>query len=106
MGWWQTRKARKNLEKIGLDKTYLKGVEKELKQGVKQAEIIRDELRKQESPEYHRLIETINQIVDGKAPLDQKKTISIRLVEQSPSLSEWERHDLLEQVHSLYGAPK
>jgi hypothetical protein len=105
MSWWQTRKARKNLEKIGLDKTYLKGIEKELKEGVKQAEAVRDELRKQESPEYIRLVETLNQIVAGNAPTDQKKLISIKLVEQA-RLSDWEKHDLLEQVEGLYSASK
>lgn len=35
MGWLEARKARKELEKMGLDKTYLKNIGKELRQGEK-----------------------------------------------------------------------
>lgn len=100
MGWWQERKARKNVERM-LGKEYTDQMITELKAGRKQAEMIRDELRKKESKRYIKLIDTINQIAEGSAPAAQKKQISIRLVEGA-GLSDWERQDLLDQLNNIY----
>ena len=101
MGWLQERKARKALEKLGMDKTYLKQMGKELKQGHKDLIKQRDELRKLESPTYDKLIKQIGKIFDIEAPVDKKKRISIKLV-QDATLSEYERNALLELIESIY----
>lgn len=99
--WWQKRKARKKLEKLNIPGLDINELTQELEQGYKQAKQMRNELRKLESPTYHRLIDTINQIVEGTAPRDQKKLISIKLIERA-DLSEYERNDLLQQIEYIY----
>lgn len=74
----------------------------ELGQGLRQAKKMRDDMRKLESPEYDKMIETLNHIVDGTASVEQKKLISAKLVEQS-ALTDYEKQDLLGEVERLYG---
>lgn len=102
MSWWQERKARKALEKLGMDKNYLKQIGKEIKWGTKELEQQRDDLRKLESPTYHKLIKEINLIIDRDAPIEQKKSVSIKLINNAV-LSNYERNDLLKQIESIYG---
>lgn len=100
---WREYRAKKKLIKIvGKDKA-LPMID-ELKEGYKQAEKLRDDLRKLESPEYDKMIGTLNHIVDGTAPVEQKKLISIKLVEQS-TLTDYEKQDLLGELERLYDAP-
>lgn len=99
--WWQKRQARKKLEKLNIPGLHVNELTQELEQGYKQTKQIRNELRKLESPTYHRLIGTINQIIEGTAPLNQKKLISIKLVECA-DLSEYEKNDLLQQIEYIY----
>lgn len=81
MSWWQTKKARKTLKKAGMDKTYLKDVEKELREGESAAREMRDILRIIESnPRAMKTLQTITQISEGSAPDKQKLDISISLV--------------------------
>lgn len=98
MSWWQARKARKDLEKMGLDKDYLKGVTAELKN----ADKLRNEIRKQESPAYVKLIAKINDITYKPIPARQRYEMSHDLICQA-GLSDWELHDLLAQINSIYG---
>jgi hypothetical protein len=98
MSWWQARKARKDLEKMGLDKDYLKQMGAELSQAKK----LHNELRKQESPTYVRLIAKINDLTYEPVPSRQRYEMSLDLVRQA-SLSDWERNDLLTQIDSIYG---
>lgn len=98
MGWWQARKARKELEKMGLDKMYLQGMQAELNQ----AKELRNELRKQESPTYVRLIAKINDITYEPVTAQRRYNASLELVHKA-MLADWERNDLLAQLDSIYG---
>jgi hypothetical protein len=101
MGWWQARKARKELEKMGLDKKYLKSMQAKLEQGHEQAKDLRDELRKQESPTYRKLVMRINEISYEPLPARQRYTMSLDLVREA-GLTGWERSDLLAQIGNNY----
>lgn len=98
MGWWQARKARKELEKLGLDKKYLQSMQAELSQ----AKELRDELRKQESPTYVKLIAKINDIAYEPVPAQRRYDASLELVRRA-TLTDWERNDLLAQLDGIYG---
>lgn len=102
MGWWQTKKARKNLEKLGFSKQYLNDMQNELREGYQNAKKVRNELRKLESPTYNKLLAKINQIIGANGTKEQKKQFSIKLVNNA-LLSDFERNDLLEQVEIIYG---
>ena len=86
---------------MGFSKEDLEAIEAEAKKGMKSAVSLRKELRKKESPTYRRLITKINEIIDGKGSLEQKKQLSYKLVNESP-LTDYERNELLEQLQSIY----
>ena len=102
MGWLEMRKARKELEKMGLDKTYLKNIGKELRQGEKGLRSQRDEMRKLESPTYRKLIIEINKIIDNNDTVSKKKWDSKKIV-MVANLSDDERDDLYQQIERIYG---
>jgi hypothetical protein len=101
MGWLQTRKARKNLEKLGMSKSDIIGMEQELKQGMNNLEAMRDKLRKKESPTYRKLIKKINDITYEPVPAKQRRNMSLALIQEA-TLTEWEHNDLLSQIESIY----
>jgi hypothetical protein len=84
MSWLQTRKARKSLQKAGMDKAYLEDVEKQLREGESAARELRDILRVIEAnPKAMKTFQTITQISEGSVPDQQKLAISISLVKGS-----------------------
>lgn len=101
MSWWQTRKARKDLEKLNIPGLDVDALSRELKQGMKEAKQVRKELRKQESPTYRKLIKRINDLTYKPIPAEQRYGMSLAMVHEA-ELSDWERNDLLEQIEIIY----
>ena len=102
MGWLQDRKARKTLKKLGMSDDLINDTMGQLKQGMQDASAMRDDMRKLESPTYHKLIAQINDVIDKDGSAEQKKQYCIDLISNSP-LTEYERNDLLTQVKSIFG---
>lgn len=100
MQWWREYKAKKNFLKYHSEAEF-DSLKEELVEGEKAARAVRDEMRKQESPEYVKLIGTLNAVKAGTAPDEQKYLISMKLIESS-TLIDRERNDLLQQIDLLY----
>lgn len=101
MGWWQTRKSKKTLRNLGMSRSQANSMVQEMHEGNKQLLKQRDELRKLESPTYHRLINEINQIIDSDIEAHMKRQRSFKIVNEA-KLSDRERADLLVQVEHIY----
>jgi hypothetical protein len=70
---------------------------------MQQLEEARDELRKQESPTYVRLIDEINALTEKPVPVRERYEASLELVHEATDLADWEREDLLSQLNRMYG---
>lgn len=99
MGWRQ-RRTRKRLKKMGI---LTDDVEQQVRSEMQQLEEMRDELRKQESPTYVRLIDEINALTEKPVPVQQRYEASLELVREATDLADWEREDLLAQLDRMYG---
>jgi len=78
-------------------------VEQQVRSEMQQLEEMRDELRKQESPTYVRLIDEINALTEKPVPVQQRYEASLELVREATDLADWEREDLLAQLDRMYG---
>jgi hypothetical protein len=99
MSRWQIRKARRRLEKMGLD---VDAVDKMVASDLERAEQLRADLAKQESPTYIRLVQELDALSYEPVSAQQRYESSLDRIREA-SLSEWERDDLLAQIDGIYG---
>ena len=101
MSWLKNKKARRTLQGLGLNEEASNEMVAELAQGYRDTKKLRDDLSKNESRTYKKLIRQINNISYEPTPVKQKYQQTLELI-QTASLTEWERTDLLNQMESLY----
>jgi hypothetical protein len=99
MSWWQARRTRKRLERMGID---VDAASQMAAAGLEEAENVRAELAARESPAYVRLVEEINALTCDPVPAQQRYEQSVALIHQA-DMSDWERNDLLAQTERIYG---
>lgn len=102
MGWWQERKAKKKLMKLGMKKDQVEEIVRELTEGYKGVLSAQELIKEQESEDYRSIMTTLKFIGQSNTSREHKRFIATKLVEKS-GLSNEKKHDLLQGIERTYG---